>query len=248
MTSTPSLALSINPTTSHNIDLDTLTPRAAAIAEAIAEAGHRRWIRLKSIETLRVLHAGDQNLTWAHSPAELDEPVTRTYAGWLNLPDHSREALVDGLETEARKFPGWYPVADDGTDLPHSDAARDDDGLTIEQAIALLARLCPARAVPSVAAWVRNAPRGAYGYPASSTAYNGRYPLWSERDIRVFAGRLTTLVRLGDARIAAATVLEDVTEATRAAVLAARKAGTTEEEVAALAGVDRSTVRAWQGK
>ncbi|PZG17822.1 hypothetical protein C1I95_14835 [Micromonospora craterilacus] len=222
------------PGTKHTIDLNTLTPKARAVAEAIAQAELPR-IRIKSVRPAREMCAPEYLPMLAGDP---DQPETRIHDSWWKWHGLDPEPSIHKvLEWEARKLDGWYPIADDGTDLPTSQAARDDDGLTRDQALELVGRICPGHGI-TIDTWMRNATRGIKGYPAPC-GHDGYRSLWSEATVREWATRLAELADLRRQR-------EQVEQQIRRQV-----AGMTElpdDLVAGLAGITRVTARKWTGK
>jgi len=167
----------------HRVDLAALTPRARALAEAIAQT-QLRWIRIKSVAPLRDLYASQEAAAFFGGDA-LNEPRLGTFESWADNFGGGR-TVEQVLESEARKLHGWYPIADDGTDLPSSQAARADDGLTPGQAFRLLADLSAGVGRAGVEAWMRTATRGLDGHPPP-VRHNGLTSLWSEQQLRDYA-------------------------------------------------------------
>ncbi|MDG4795085.1 hypothetical protein [Micromonospora sp. WMMD1082] len=222
------------PGTIRSIDLDTLTPRARAIAEALAQAKLPR-IKIRSVRPARELHVPEYLPMLFDDP---DAPETRIHDSWWKWHDLDPEPSIHTvLEWEAQKLDGWYPVADDGTDLPSSQAARADDSLNRDQALALIQAICPGAGI-SIDTWMRNATRGIKGYPAP-VRHNGHVSLWSEAAVRAWATRLAGLADLGRQR-------ERVEQHLRERVV--EMAELPDELVAKLAGITRVTARKWTGK
>lgn len=104
----------------HRIDLSTLTPKHRAMAEVIAQTPLRR-IRIKSVHPMRELYTPPHaEMIYSPGSPRLDEPMTNAFEGWLVNHTPGRLTVPQILEYEARTRPGWYPIADDGSDLPSS--------------------------------------------------------------------------------------------------------------------------------
>lgn len=233
--------------TGQDITVDTakLTPKACALAEAIAATNMRR-ITVRSVATRRQIH-GDAARHWC-SPEELDQPETHTWDHWQFRWTPAHVVYNDPyrwLEYEARQMPGWYPVAEDGTDLPSSQAARDDDGLTPDQAVETLLQLCPTGAAPEKQAWMQYATRGQHGYPAP-VRHNGITSLWSLTDLTRYAEYLTACRKIGDHRRETWAVSLHTTEALRTSVLEAVAAGMPDTVAERVFGVSRQTIYNWK--
>jgi hypothetical protein len=200
-----------------------------------------------SVRPMRELYrAGDAEFIVGAGSPKLDEPMTDAFESWAHRPATGGFGVRQLLEYECRKFPGWYPIAADGSDLPSSQAALEDDGLTVEQALALLRQIAPGARVDKDT-WMRKATKGAGGYPAPAR-HNGDVSLWSERDIRAFADRIAALADVGARRQAARGAARAASAELQPLVAAAIAGGAHEEDVQRWAGVDRATVRKWAGK
>lgn len=180
------LRLPIDPDTERTIDLDTLTPKARAVAEAIAQARAAR-ILLRSNRPRRDLYRPEDAERF-FTEDELCEPETTGHSSWWKCVPSTPQELHRWLEWEARKFPRHYPIADNKTDLPSSQDARLDDGLTVDQVLELIRLVAPGKQ-PGKDAWMRKATKGVDGYPAP-VRHNGYRSLWSEAQVREFAAGL----------------------------------------------------------
>jgi len=176
--------------TRFTIDPGTLTPKARALAEAIADPNRLGTsIHLISRVLMRDLYKpGTAEEFFGANYPGLNQPARDGFDGWWKI-EPTQEKLHEILEWEARKFPRYYPVAADWSDLRSSAAARDDDGLTREQALEILRQV--RLDVPiDVDTWMRKATKGLDDYPAP-LFHNGYRSLWSEAAVRAFADRHT---------------------------------------------------------
>lgn len=221
-----------------------LTPKARALAEAIAETGLRR-ISVRSVAPAREVYGTRAGLFVAADA--LDKPITRAWENWAASDSPARHATdpYRWLEYEARKMIGWYPVAADGTDLPSSQAAREDDGVGADDALNFLNHACPAGTAPSKAAWMQYAIRGEHGYPAP-VRHNGIMSLWSVTDLSKYASFLHVCHSIGVHRATAVTVEMEATAALKFALLAAVTGGMPETLAERVFGVARQTIRDWR--
>lgn len=181
------------PAGEHIVDLTTLTPKARALAEAIA-ATDLRWVRIRSTMPLVDQYAEGADLVRQVLGDVADQPADGHFEAWSANPTPAGCSIPEILEREARKMPGWYPVKADGSDLPSSPAAKADDGLTADQCVALIATLVRkadplSTAPPTKIRWMRYAPAGDDGYPAPAT-HNGSVSLWSAADVAAYAAEL----------------------------------------------------------
>jgi len=168
----------------HPVDTDTLTPKAVGLAEAIAAYDPPYWIKIKSSVPARELYM-ERHVRLLDRP---DEPVTTIYSSWP--PWRAGATTAHGLLERAAREIGWmwYPIAPDGSDLPSSQAAREDDGVTRDQAMQIVGRVCPGHGI-TVDTWIRKATRGADGYP-TPVRHSGYCLLWSAAEVRAWAIRL----------------------------------------------------------
>jgi len=224
----------------HPVDLDELTPKARALAEAIDDAEGRLppgQIRIKSTAPARELYLE------RHAPmlSDPDEPMITVYHLWWQCWGRADEPSArEVLEWEARKIGWrWYPVAADGSDLPSSQAARDDDGVTRDQALEIVHDICPTVTI-SIDTWMRNATRGIKGYPGPC-GHSGYHSLWSAAEVAAWAHRLRELADLRRQRA-------ETEEAIRRKAVELSAAGLPDDLVARLAGTTRPTLRGWTGK
>lgn len=227
-----------------HVDLDSLTPMARALAEAMASSAVR-WISIRSRRMVRDLHPpGQAEQLWGAAHPGLDEPRVEPYESW-SIP---REGwtIEEWLEYEARKMPGWYPVAPGGGDLPSSPAARLDDGITADQCLLMLAMI---GCTVDKDRWMRKATKGADGFPAVAR-HNGHGSLWSEAEVRAWAIRRLSdpLGQLSATATGRRQDYETAMDELRRAVVEEAAKGATDSALARRAGVDRMTILRWLGK
>lgn len=163
-----------------DIDPSSLTPRARALAEAIAPAdanplGVRHPIRLASDQTMREL---DLDPIW-YGP-DLDQPHTTMWSSWSDYPATSTLDPHEYLETQAAKLPvGYYPTGVDASGTAQDDA----DLITRMQVIEVMRA---AGRTLSVGALDNYRSRPPAGWPGP-VRYVGRTPMWSRRAIEAYA-------------------------------------------------------------
>lgn len=176
------------------VDLDTLTPRARALAEAVAQMPGGDKGAGEILCTHRTLTRG-QAVTnpevWL-TEEQMAEPARMTWAVWDKYPANSTTAASDYLERQARKIPSdWAIVSAWGPLLrpepvPTAEAAAADDRLTAQGVVDRLARLYGRRIGPGT--WRSYASRGQMQVPAP-VAHAGRTPLWDPADVDAWATR-----------------------------------------------------------
>jgi hypothetical protein len=247
MTNLVTLVMPHGPQGQHTVDLDALTAKAAALAEALAEDMYR-WIRTRSTKPMRdMYHPGHAELMVGPDSPDLDRPILGTFESWEKVPDDSAEDVHRILEREARKLGHWYPVARDGSDLPHSRAAANDDGLTRGQVFDLLRRRRSCAGI-TPDEWMRNSTRGLNGFPRP-VRHNGQVSLWSRKDVEDFIAGRAVIDQLAHELASARKGVDAAMGDLRRTLVPQLEAGQlTEVYAAALAGVDRMTVRSWLGK
>jgi hypothetical protein len=171
----------------HLVNLSSLTPKAAALAEALAGT-EVRWIAIESIRPARDVYGPKAEFMFGVDSPRLDQPVRDAWEGWrTSVPQIW--TVGQALEYEAAKMPGWVPVGRDG-DVPHSAAARDADALTPDQCVDLLRQLGSPAARGGKEHWMSVAPEGRDGYPKPADS-NGFTLLWRAADVRALAERVS---------------------------------------------------------
>lgn len=175
-----SLALRANAETPRyeDIDLDRLSPRARALAEAVAQQdlATAGVIWCASRGTVRELVPDAER--W-HSPADLDQPVRVPWSGWSHYPDESDMDPHDYLEQQARRIHPEYTIigADPHTPVASYAAGAADSGMTRQQVLDYL-RTRGRHIEPGT--WSSYVARGQAPTPTRKV---GRTPLWALEDI-----------------------------------------------------------------
>ncbi|MEO3856267.1 hypothetical protein [Acrocarpospora sp. B8E8] len=157
--------------TYEDVDLDALTPRARALAEAVAQRlGSTCVIWVQSDRTVRETIPDAECYYGAD---ELDQPYRMGWSGWSRYPAESAMSQHGYLEQQARRIPPQYSIIGAFPDqpVPSAAAAAADRGMTRDQVLAWLA--ARGRKVgPST--WSSYTARG----QAPKPRYVGRTPLW----------------------------------------------------------------------
>ncbi|MER5902982.1 hypothetical protein ABT150_23235 [Streptomyces mirabilis] len=181
---------------SEPVDLDTLTPKARALAEAIAMSAGQQPIGVLC-DTGRT--KGDNpNHRYLHgSGPDADrigaEPELRLVTNWGLIPVDSPTSVTYWLEENARSIPvDSWPVAGAHSRVqamtervPSADAAREDRCVTRRQAIRYLT---DAGVSVSPDGWSRLWKAGNLPEPRHLAA-GGGLPLWHVDDLDAYAGR-----------------------------------------------------------
>jgi hypothetical protein len=169
-----------------NVDLDALTPRARAMAEAIAQCSGAQpldiWVEYK--EPI-MDHMPDWRDWFTEEQAA--QPDRRPWRCWSRFPATSPMTAVEWLEREARKIPpGWHVLgAHPRTPVPSLEAGAADQYLTRDQVLAYMRH----RGVDiSIGTWGGYTSRGQAPRP---DRYVARTPQWCPRTIDTYlAGRI----------------------------------------------------------
>ncbi|ACU71734.1 hypothetical protein Caci_2825 [Catenulispora acidiphila DSM 44928] len=173
------------------IDLDTLTPRARALAEAVAQLPGKRKgggeiMCEHRTKTRRDITPDAES--WL-PPERLDEPARQAWARWDIYRADSEVPPAEYLEIQARKIPPeWRIVCGHAIGLPDpapvasSQSAGEDDRLTPRAVVEYLATRHQRHIGPST--WRSYAARGQAPAPVGHV---GRESLWSPVDVDAWA-------------------------------------------------------------
>ena len=179
-----------------DVDLDTLTPKARALAEAIhMSTGHQPLGVLCDTGSTQ----GDSpnfRYRWGNGPeadARAQEPDLRFLRNLAMIPRSAETSPEEWLEYNARQIPvDAWPVAGAKSRLealtervPSADAAREDRCLTRDQTLQHLGEL---GVVVSKDAWIMLQKAGNAPQPRHS-ALGGRMLLWAVEDLDAYASR-----------------------------------------------------------
>lgn len=173
------------------IDLDDLTPRARALAEAVAQLpGARKGageILCEHRTKTRLDMNPDAEAFWP--PERLAEPARLGWARWDIYRADSEVSPVEYLETQARKIPPEWRIVSgkaiaqpEQPPVPSSQAAGDDDRLTPRAVVEYLATHHKRHIGPGT--WRAYASRGQAPAPVGHV---GRESLWSPADVDAWA-------------------------------------------------------------
>lgn len=176
------------------IDLDKLSPRARALAEAIAEtpdAGATE-IWVESDLPIRERLPEEQWQMW-YGEERANQPDRRPWSAWLKFRADDPSDPHGWLERQAAKIPaGWHVLGAH----PYKRVATGETGMTIKQVLETLHSYRHIRIEP--ATWRSYVSRGQAPQPVRRV---GRTPLWDPTDIlaweRPGQGARTDLARDG---------------------------------------------------
>lgn len=167
-----------------DIDLDKLTPKARALAEAVADRPLRTVgdIWMEADRPLR-----DTTPNWAawYSEEEAARPDRRPWRGWARYPAASPMDPYRYLENEAAKIPpGWHVLgAHPDKPVPSRDAAAADTHMTRDK---VMAHMESKGAALSPAGW--ETLRQAGHLPQPDRYVQGK-PQWRQETIDAYLGR-----------------------------------------------------------
>ncbi|NRQ35968.1 hypothetical protein HII36_29660 [Nonomuraea sp. NN258] len=164
------------------VELDELSPRARALAEAIshcpdAVAGT---IRLRSDKRIR-----DVQPQWEayFTPEQADQPLTMDWARWDRYPADSSMPAAEWLERQAAKIPpGWRIVGATPSSLGGEPLVQVDDSSTLMTAEAVVAYLATHGRYMTAASW-RSKAHPSKGLAPEPADRVGRTPLWERADV-----------------------------------------------------------------
>lgn len=156
-----------------DVDLDRLSPRARALAEAIAGTTLSTAVDIWMETSLPIRDLVPDWEQW-YTPERAARPDRRPWRGWSTYPADSAMDVHDYLEQQAAKIPpGWHVYgAHPGQPVPTQVY-----GMTVEQVVAYLKRQ-GRRINPST--WTGYVAREQAPQPAT---YVGRTPLWDPDEI-----------------------------------------------------------------
>lgn len=173
------------------IDLDALTPRARALAEAVAQLPGARADAGEILCHHRTKTRGDMTPdaeSWL-SPERLAQPARQAWAKWDIYRADSEVSPVEYLESQARKIPpDWRIVCGhavgrpDPAPVPSSQEAGNDNRLTPRAVVEYLAAHHKRHIGPST--WRSYVARGQAPAPVGRV---GRESLWSPADVDAWA-------------------------------------------------------------
>jgi hypothetical protein len=159
------------------VDLDALSPRARALAEAVAASplGSATDVWLESDDRIK-----DRNPDWAHwyTEEQASQQERRPWRGWAKFKATAPKSAVQYLEEQAAKIPAGWHVYGPTPDQPVP--SNTDTAMTMEQVLATLAD--HGRSIkPST--WRAYVTREQAPQPIRHV---GRTPLWDSADIVAF--------------------------------------------------------------
>lgn len=182
------------PAFSEDVDLDTLTPKARALAEAVhASFGHQP---LGVLCATGLTKGDNPNFAYLYGddPAKAAEPDHRFVTNWGTLRADSVTSAQEWLERNAHGLgPDIYPIAGAKSRMepleervPSADAAAADRCLTRDDARSRLAQEHDLIVSPNL--WSRLMKIGHLPVPLHY-AVGGRLPLWHVDDIDAYGRR-----------------------------------------------------------
>ena len=173
------------------IDLDALTPRARALAEAVAQLPGARKGAGEILCHHRTKTRGEMTPdaeSWL-PPELLTQPAQQSWARWDIYRADSEVSPVDYLESQARKIPPEWRIVcgraighPDPAPVPSSQAGGDDDRLTPRAVVDYLATHHKRHIGSST--WRSYASRGQAPAPVGHV---GRESLWAPADVDAWA-------------------------------------------------------------
>lgn len=169
---------------SEDVDLDALTPRARALAEAVHQRlGSQVVIWVQSDKTVR--QSFPESERW-HSPEELDQPYRMGWSSWSDYPADSVMSQADYLEQQARRIPPQYSIIGAFPDqpVPSFEAGAADQSMTREQVLKYIHRKTGRTIAPST--WASYTARKQAPKP---DRYVSRTPLWDPATIDAWLAR-----------------------------------------------------------
>lgn len=166
-----------------DVDLDALTPRARALAEAVAQRhGCRCVVWLQSDATIRQVIPDAERY---YKADEVDGPYRMGWSGWSHYPADSAMSQHDYLEQQARRIPPQYSIvgAFPSQPVPSFEEASQDRGMTRDQVLEYIRQATGRQIAPST--WSSYTARKQAPGPSR---YVGRTPLWDPPAIDAWLG------------------------------------------------------------
>lgn len=177
------------------VDLDKLTPRARALAEAVAQLPGSR----KSAGEILCQHVsktrGDitPNADVWLTPEQQAEPARQHWSAWDKYPADSEMPAAEYLERQARKIPPDWAIVSGRSiatpvpgAVPSVQARVEDTRLTVSGVVERLARLHNRHIGPGT--WRSYVARDQAPKPVAKV---GRESLWDPTDVDAWAARST---------------------------------------------------------
>lgn len=160
------------------VDLDQLSSRARALAEAVAATPQQATTDI-FVEHEKPLRETCPDWQMWYTEEEAALPERRPWRGWAYYPIDSAKSPVEYLEHEARKIPpDWHVLGYvSGEPVPSVEEGAADDGMTRDMVLRYLAGAGRSIA-PST--WSSYVARGQAPRPARRVS---RTPLWARADI-----------------------------------------------------------------
>lgn len=173
------------------VDLDQLTARARALAEAVAQlpgsaTGAGEILCEHTTKTRADL---TPNASMWLSPEQMTQPARQTWSAWDRYPADSDTPAAEYLESQARKIPpewaivgGWATGAPPPGAVASAAAGAADDRLTVRGVVERLARQHGRHIGPGT--WRAYVARSQAPAPVAKV---GRESLWSPADVDAWA-------------------------------------------------------------
>lgn len=173
------------------VDLEQLTPRARALAEAVAQMPGGRKGAGEILCEHRTLTRRDMTRDaerWL-SPEQMDQPARQTWSAWDKYPADSEMPAREYLERQARKIPPEWAIVSammvgqvQPEPVPSASAGAADDLLTVRGVVDHLQRHHGRHIMPGT--WRSYAARS---QAPAAVSRVGRESLWSPADVDAWA-------------------------------------------------------------
>ncbi len=164
-----------------DVELDTLTPRARALAEAVAATPLRTAVDIW-VQAERPIRDTVPDWPMWYTPEQASQPERRAWRGWSDYPVTSVMSPAEYLERQARRIPvGWHVLgANPQVAVASLADGASDTGMTRDAVLAWL-RGHGRPIAPST--WTSYVARGQAPAPRRHVA---RTPLWDLSDIEAW--------------------------------------------------------------